>query len=64
MNPPAFPVITDYLSKGMTLRDYFAARAMQGMLSGASSDLNAEFYQRVVTKAYSLADAMLKEREK
>ena len=45
--------------KGMTLRDYFAARALQGLISteGASS---AERYAEI---AYKLADAMLKARE-
>ena len=43
---------------GMTLRDYFAAKAMQGMLSGGKS-----MPQTCVSLAYELADAMLKERE-
>jgi hypothetical protein len=46
--------------KGMTLRDYFAAKAMQGLLSGelVSSDI-----QIIVNDAYAMADAMLKARE-
>ena len=45
--------------KGMTLRDYFAAKAMQGLISteGAGS---AERYAEI---SYRLADAMLKARE-
>ena len=45
--------------KGMTLRDYFAAKALQGLISteGAGS---AERYAEI---AYKLADAMLKARE-
>lgn len=59
---PAFPSPTDGMldNEGMTLRDYFAAKAMQGMLAesggGASSNEDlAEF-------AYHIADAMLKAR--
>jgi hypothetical protein len=44
----------------MDLRDYFAAKAMQGLLASdvyASKDKFAE-------NAYAMADAMLKAREK
>jgi hypothetical protein len=45
--------------KGMTLRDYFAAKAVQGLISteGAGS---AERYAEI---SYKLADAMLKARD-
>ena len=49
-------------NNGMTLRDYFAAAALQGMIAAQSSggvlvnDLYAEY-------AYDLSDAMLKARE-
>jgi len=45
--------------RGMTLRDYFAAKAMQGLISteGAGS---AERYAEI---SYRLADAMMKARE-
>ena len=44
--------------EGMTLRDYFAAKAMQGLLdSTKTSDGNI-----IVRDAYKLADAMLKAR--
>lgn len=63
-NPLAFPVAEDHRiaadfpwTTGMTLRDYFAAKSIQGLL--ASNERNG-----VVTTAYSLADAMLAEREK
>ena len=50
------------ITGGMTLRDYFAAKAMQGMLSnsnyvGASENLIAD-------ASYYMADAMLVERTK
>lgn len=50
---------------GMTLRDYFAAKAMQGMLA-ANGDSNGylEYEEKTVAaNAYRLADAMLKSRE-
>ncbi len=43
----------------LTLRDYFAAKALQGML--ADSNLQAE-YSEFAIRAYRIADAMLKER--
>jgi len=53
---PAFPTGTAY--QGMTLRDYFAAQAMQATLKGAES------YETVAEYAYVMADKMLKAREK
>jgi len=46
---------------GMTLRDYFAAKAMQGICaSGPASEWTNE---RLAAEAYDLADAMLKARD-
>jgi hypothetical protein len=54
-NPPAFP---DGLgNKGMSLRDYFAAQAMQALID------NDGLFSEIPTQAYALADAMLKARE-
>ena len=65
MNEPAFP--NEGFNgwgqpfQGMTLRDYFAAKAMQSMNSREDySDVPAEF---IAQDAYALADAMLKARE-
>lgn len=44
-------------SKDMTLRDYFAAKAMQAILSGAEI-----FWEEAAPLAYEYADAMLKAR--
>jgi hypothetical protein len=44
---------------GMTLRDYFAAKAMEGFIS-RGGNYNAEFD---ADRAYVFADAMLKARE-
>jgi hypothetical protein len=48
--------------KGMTLRDYFAAKAMQGMFAGRHG--SALTPSEWATQAYELADAMLAERNK
>ena len=69
---PAFPrtgrvngvgLLVERAQNGMTLRDYFAAKAMQAnieMLSAASlPDWNAE----VARLSYLMADAMLKARK-
>jgi hypothetical protein len=65
-NPPAFPGVT-YVSmqgsknpEGMTLRDYFAAKAMQTMLGWDNDHTNWNSYAK---DAYVMADAMLKARE-
>lgn len=70
-NEPAFPIpATEYhgMDSGMTLRDYFAAKAMQAFIAGAMSDgaplRTMDGDDKVAAKAaYIIADAMLKERE-
>lgn len=60
---PAFPSPTDGMldNEGMTLRDYFAAKAMQGMLAcPVQPQSGADMYAR---DAYFVADAMLKARQ-
>ena len=60
---PAFPVGSGDMRDpvGMTLRDYFAAKAVQGYCSREGSiDCNAD---DTAADAYAIADAMLKERE-
>jgi hypothetical protein len=54
---PAFPHITEDVRDGMTLRDYFAAKAMQAMTQKYSHEGD------VSRNAYKMADAMLKARE-
>ena len=57
-NPPAFPSVYSLPeNKGMTLRDYFAAKAMQALID------NDGLFSEIPTQAYELADAMLKARE-
>jgi hypothetical protein len=53
------------MADGMDLRDYFAARAMQGLIASPrgtpdGSDATDEYYAKC---AYIMADAMMKARE-
>jgi hypothetical protein len=51
------------LHNGMTLRDYFAAKAMQGILAGTHPIVKeTEPLPTVARVAYAQADAMLKAR--
>jgi hypothetical protein len=61
---PAFPLETStaFQNPGMTLRDYFAAKAMQGYL-GSPEWLREVSPQGTAEAAYRVADAMLKARE-
>ena len=62
-NPPAFPApdfARSSTHEGMSLRDYFAAKAMQGMFS--NPDYTGPIND-VVTAAYQASDAMLKARD-
>ena len=56
---PAFPSWKEdgFFAYGMTLRDYFAAKAMQGLTQKYSHESD------VSRNAYKIADAMLKARE-
>jgi hypothetical protein len=63
----AFPNPNRTDQTGMTLRDYFAAQALQGLL--ANSKLQNEILAKggcksgwIETSAWAFADAMLKER--
>ena len=77
---PAFPVADPFkvkcpdtetealrLQQGMTLRDYFAAKAMQGLMGRSWADAAGKFPENLhgvwATAAYQMADAMLKARE-
>ena len=53
------------ITGGMTLRDYFAAKAMQGLLASDAEHGHAEeqIFQVIADVAYQMADAMLAERE-
>lgn len=60
-NIPAFPAMHFDLADnehGMTLRDYFAAKAMQALVTN-----NCTNPFEITKAAYVLADFMMKERE-
>jgi len=54
----AFP---DQFKDGMTLRDYFAAKAMQAMIGSAAITATPAVFAH---QAYVVADAMMEERER
>lgn len=62
---PAFPCEWDYIdsnrqmANGMTMRDYFAAKALQGLIAASKGDLRHHYG---AYDAYAYADAMLKAR--
>jgi hypothetical protein len=62
---PAFPcevVRTNegFIYEGMTLRDYFAAKAMQGIVADPDLAMGCD---KIAEWAYTQADAMLKARD-
>jgi len=68
---PAFPVpdshhadgMVHYGANGMTLRDYFAAKAMQAFISAAVTVVMPSILAKTVSSAaYEIADEMLKVR--
>ena len=68
-NPPAFPIKAPmgYDCMGMTLRDYFAAKAMQGLMGRNWSECKVTDEELIAIWArssYGMADAMMKERSK
>lgn len=63
INEPAFPVVSvaDHEFTGMTLRDYFAAKVMQGICAHADT-WGLASNPKIANAAYELADAMLAAR--
>ena len=47
---------------GMTLRDYFAAKAMQGLLSRIGND-KMNVHDVLAQRTYQIADAMIEARK-
>jgi hypothetical protein len=71
-NYPAFPVPSyvnaygdtyDVEFQGMTLRDYFAAKALQGMMAMPLPAVVDNAPQFLAKTAYGIADAMLEARD-
>jgi len=64
---PAFPFVEPptecSVATGMTLRDYFAAKALQGFCAfGALSTDSGNTIEDLALDAYEAADAMIKAR--
>jgi hypothetical protein len=61
---PAFPSTHPHgQDEGMTLRDYFAAKAMQGLLVATVTPITVWSQDDVAETAYNMADAMLEARQ-
>jgi hypothetical protein len=63
---PAFPIKGPVMGsdkQGMTLRDYFAAKAMQGLLAQSQGTALGSRVDAAAEYAYVMAEAMLKARE-
>ena len=60
--PYAFPFDSDKQSRGMTLRDYFAAQVLQGMYANPNHHYNT--HPTDALEAYAMADAMMNFRER
>ncbi|WP_336062230.1 hypothetical protein [Serratia sp. 201] len=56
--------VLQYQECGMTLRDYFAAKAMQAWLSQIPPDEMEDMIHRWSENSYEMADAMLKARNR
>jgi hypothetical protein len=54
------PTEETYITKGMTLRDYFAAKAMQALISEPSLKATMDEFAH---RAYQIADIMMEERQ-
>jgi hypothetical protein len=71
---PAFPALRrlsspshDYIAEsidGMSLRDYFAAKALPSAYEWAAAQNEIDHWQLAASEAYSMADAMIAERSK
>ena len=67
--------IIEPLTQGVSLRDYFASKAMEGMISAPQGDDNTVMYLsdglsfqnglrgRIAVAAYAMADEMIKAKE-
>jgi hypothetical protein len=69
----AFPFVTpEFFAPGMTLRDYFAAKAMQNLIDVhremfmdyTHDDWFDDAFPNIANEAYALADVMMKARDK
>lgn len=53
----------EYFCSGMTLRDYFAAKVLNGFITALARDIDVEIKRGVLAEsAYKIADAMIEVR--
>jgi len=64
-NPSAFAMCDEngFTQYGMTLRDYFASNAMQGILSENGYPKIKSEFESLCIMSFMIADEMLKQRE-
>lgn len=60
----ALPPRVPRLARDMTLRDYFAAKVLHGLVSSAQHARKDITDQDFAVVAYAMADVMLEERDK
>jgi hypothetical protein len=68
---PSLPIVQEFegkrltMTEGLTMRDYFAAKAMQGWLSTYPTDHAADEVseETIAEFAYRMADAMMDARK-
>ncbi len=60
--PDGRPEYSNGAQKGLSLRDYFAAAALQGLV-GATQSMTHVTVSMVAEEAYQYADAMLEARD-
>jgi hypothetical protein len=66
MRTPAFPAMHYDLADnehGLTMRDYFAAKAIEGFCVAMSQRIRVH-HELIAKDAYAMADAMMEAREK
>jgi hypothetical protein len=64
ISPPAFPTyLAENMALGMTLRDYFAAAALETQMMYAADEVDLDICYVVARMSYKIADAMMKARE-
>jgi hypothetical protein len=64
ISPPAFPTyLAENMAHGMSLRDYFAAAALETQMMYAADEIDSDICYVVARMSYKIADAMMKARE-
>lgn len=64
LSSPAFPCVSSISYQGISMRDYFAAKALQALIASHPRDTldTKEARSSYTDEAYEIADAMLRSR--